>query len=159
MKKKSESRIVNVFSRIINVRAWFDWERMKIFSSFVGNALRRLFMGELNDAKKEPSPALTESFNAAKNEFHLSDADLLIQEKSLRRLSALMTLLALLIFIYSGYHFIYGTFQAGAISLVIMLIALALAFRYHFWYFQIKTRKLGCSVQEWFRKGLLGEKE
>ena len=39
------------------------------------------------------------------------------------------------------------------------LIALVLAFRYHFWYFQMKQHKLGCTFNEWYRQGLLGEKK
>lgn len=161
MKKKSNSRFARVLGRIFNIRTWFDWERMKVFTLYVGHALKNLFMIDTGDTKKKPveNLPLTESFASAQRSFKLSEADLLIQQKSLFRLSLLMAFIALLIFIYSFYHFIYGTVLAGLISLVVMMIALALSFRYHFWYYQIKTRQLGCSISEWFKKGLLGEKE
>ena len=158
MKEKSGSRIGRVAKRIFNVRTWFDWERTKSFSAFVGNGFKRVFMSEVEEAK-ESKNALTESFNAAKKQFNLTDADLLARQRSLLFLTALMATIALLIFGYAIYHFFYGTILAGMISLVVMLIAVALAFRYHFWYFQIKNHKLGCTLKEWFRKGLLGEKE
>lgn len=151
MKKRSGSRIGRVFSRIFNVRAWFDWDRLKSFTSFLVNGFSRLFVPQKNTQ--------VESFDAAQKQFNLSDADLLLKQKALYRLSIVMTAVAFLILIYAGYHLFYGTIKATIISLVVMMIALVLAFRYHFWYFQIKVRKLGCTFQEWYRQGLLGEKE
>jgi intracellular multiplication protein IcmV len=160
MKNKSNSRVVRVLSKILDIRTWFDWERMKSFTLFVGNGLRGLFMMDTENKKttKDNLP-LTESFNSAKQSLNLTDADLIIRQKALLKLSILMATIAILIFSYSIYQFFYGTLRAGFISLVIMMIAVALSFRYHFWYYQIKSHKLGCSVHEWFRKGLLGEKE
>ena len=160
MKKKLNSRVVRVLTKIIDIRTWFDWERMRTFTLFVGNGLHRLFTID-TDNKNTPSetPPLTESFKTAKESLKLTDEDLMIRQKALFRLSIFMATIAFLILSYSIYHFLYGTWRAGFLSLVIMSIALALSFRYHFWYYQIKNHKLGCSVHEWFRKGLLGEKE
>ena len=69
-----------------------------------------------------------------------------------------MLLSACLIFVYAGYQFFYGSIKAFIVSLVVMLIALVLAFRYHFWYFQIKQRKLGCTFNEWYRRINRGER-
>jgi intracellular multiplication protein IcmV len=159
MKKKSNSRVVGVFSRIFNVRTWSDWERMKSFTFFVGHGFRSLFLFDRETTPDNEKPALTESFTAAQEQLKLTDADLLNRQKALLRLSIFMTVLALFIVTYSVYHFYYGAYRAGLLSLVVMMISIALAFRYHFWYYQIKSRKLGCTVGEWFRNGLLGEKE
>ena len=161
MKKKSGSRVVRVFTSIINIPYWFDWERTKSFSAFLGNIFRRLFMAEkiTDETDDKTNPALTESFDSAQKELNLSDTDLIERQKALYRLSLLMATLAFFILIYAGYHFIFGTFLAAILSLIVMMIALALSFRYHFWYYQIKNRKLGCSLDEWLKKGLLRAKE
>lgn len=160
MKKKSGSRIVRVVVSIINIPYWFDWKRTKSFTSFLGSIFRRLFMVEKEEIDDEnANPALTESFETAQKELKLSDEDLLVRQKALYRLSLLMSTLAFAILIYSGYHLFFGTFRAALISLIVMMIALALAFRYHFWYYQIKHRKLGCSLDEWLKKGFLRAKE
>jgi intracellular multiplication protein IcmV len=151
MKKKSRSRIVRVFTRIINIRVWFDWDRMRSFSLFLVTGFKRLFVPQ--------KPTRTESFAQAQKQYHLNDADLLVKQNALFRLSMVMVTAAFLIFIYAIYHIFYGTFRASIVSLVVMMIALVLAFRYHFWYFQIKNRKLGCTFKQWYRQGLLGEKE
>jgi intracellular multiplication protein IcmV len=52
-----------------------------------------------------------------------------------------------------------GSIKAFIVSLVVTLIALILAYRYHFWYFQMKQRKLGCTFSEWYKQGLFGEKK
>ncbi|MCF6764385.1 hypothetical protein L3V82_01285 [Thiotrichales bacterium 19S3-7] len=53
--------------------------------------------------------------------------------------------------IYRGYQL--GAIVGGAATLMF----LAHAFKYHFWAFQIKSKKLGCTVGEWFNS-LLGNK-
>ncbi len=158
MKKKSDSRIIRVFTSIINIPYWFDWDRVKLFTGFVGSLFQHFFIPDIERRKKNEA-VLTESFETAQKALKLSDKDLLVREKALYRLSILMLLLAFCIFIYTGYHLFWGTFRAALVSFVVMLIALALAFRYHFWYYQIKNRKLGCSFEEWFKKGLLRAKD
>jgi intracellular multiplication protein IcmV len=162
MKKQPNSRITTIFSRIFDIPTWFDLARMKSFTLFLGSAFRLVFMGLQREDEfltGTNDPALTESFDAAQKKLQLTDVDINTRRRSLLRWSYFMVLLALLILGYSGYSFVHASYKAGFLSMVVMLIALALAFRYHFWYYQFKTRQLGCSFHEWFRKGLLGENE
>lgn len=142
---------MKVLARIFKIRVWFDWDRMKSFTVFLLDGFKKLFVPQ-----KETGG---ESFTLAQQKYNLTDADLLIKQNALLRLSIIMVTVACLIFIYAIYHFFYGTFKAGMVSIIITMIALVLAFRYHFWYFQIKSRKLGCTLREWYKKGLLGETE
>lgn len=151
MKKKSKSRISRVFKRIINVRSWLDWDRLKSSTLYLGTAVKKLFVPQTAEE--------SESFKEAVKKLNLSEADLQNKQKSLFRLSMLMLGIAFVILIYTGYQLYYIQLKAALVSLIITLIALALAFRYHFWYFQIKKHKLGCSLKEWYKQGLLGEKE
>jgi len=150
MKKQSEARTKRVFNRIFNVRTWADWDRMKSFTLYLTRGVKNLFVPQDKEVQ--------ESFEAAQARLNLSDADMLVRQKSLYRLSLLMAVMALLLFAYAIYHLVLANFLAFILSLVVMMIALVLAFRYHFWYFQIKQRKLGCSLHEWFRQGLMGDK-
>lgn len=150
MKKQSQSRMLTVIKSIFNVRRWSDYDRMKSFTVYLGEGFRRMFV---------PQTATTgESFQAAISKYNLTEKDLIAKQKSLYFLSMLMCLAAALLFGYAIYQLIYGSVAAVIISLVVCLIALVLAFRYHFWYFQIKVRKLGCTFDEWFRQGFKGEK-
>lgn len=151
MKKKSGSRIAKVFRNVINIRYWADWDRVKAFTLYLGNGFMNLFTPH--------ETQVTESFDEAMTRLKLNEADIQLKQKSLFRLSMVMVAVAAAIFIYACYQLFFGSFKACIVSLVVMMIALVLAFRYHFWYFQIKQRKLGCTYEEWYRKGLLGEKE
>lgn len=151
MKEQSSSKIVKLISSILNVRYWFDWERVRSFTLYLSNGLKRMFV---------PQNATDgESFKEVTQKLEINDSDLLLKQKALFRLSVLMLIAAGLILGYSGYQLFYGSFKAVIVSIIVALIALALAFRYHFWYFQIKHRKLGCTFDEWYREGLLGEKK
>lgn len=150
MKKQQGSRIINVFTRIFNVRAWIDFDRLKSFTLYLGNGFKKMFIPQQGGGG--------ETFEEAMLRLNISEKDLQERKSALYRLSLLMCAAAIFIFGYAIYHVMYGSYKAVVISLVVMLIALVLAFRYHFWYFQIKERKLGCTMQEWYRKGLLGEK-
>lgn len=150
MKNKSGSRVKRVFTRIFNLRSWADWDRMKAFTLYLYEGFKRMFIPQ----KVEGG----ESFEAAKKRLNLSDNDLLARQKGLLRLSIAMVVIAFLLFSYTIYLLVIGGYAASIISLVVMLIALVLAFRYHFWYFQIKEHKLGCTIQEWFKQGLMGGK-
>lgn len=151
MKNKSGSRIGRLLARIIKVREWTDWERMKEFTLYLWTGIKKFFVPQSNSAD-------TESFAAAKKRLNLTENDLLMRQKGLLRTSMLMAFFALLLFLYAMYHLYYFNIKGSILSFVVMAIAIVLAFRYHFWYFQIKERKLGCSVHEWFRKGIMGDK-
>ncbi|WP_028388891.1 type IVB secretion system protein IcmV [Legionella fairfieldensis] len=150
MKNKSESRIVKLFNNIINIRAWADFDRVKTFTLYLVNSFKKFFIPQ----KRGKS----ESFEEAMLRLNISETDLQAKKKALYRLSLLMCAAAIFILTYAIYHIVYGNIRAVLVSLVLMLIALVLAFRYHFWYFQIKERKLGCTFREWYKQGLMGEK-
>lgn len=152
MKKQNESRIASVIKRVFNVRQWSDYDRLKAFTLFLGDGIKKMVVPRKTDIKDTG-----ETFSEALAEMHLSEDDLLARKKGLYRLSILMCTIFLLVFSYAIYHLVYSNYKAAIVSLVISMISLVLAFRYHFWYFQIKERKLGCSVQEWYHYGLLGK--
>lgn len=149
MQKKEGSRIGRLFGSIFNVKQWSDWDRSKSMASYLKERITLLFVFQEHDAN-------TESFEAAKKRMNLDDKQLAARGKSLFRLAWLMFGVAVLVVIYAIYQLLYGTYQASLSSIVLALVSLSLFFRYHFWYFQIKSKKLGCTLSEWFYKGLLG---
>lgn len=151
MKKNSESRIGRVFKRIFNFRYWADWDRVKSFTAYVGHGMKKLFV-----PMKQHQ---VDSFEESMKKYHVTEEALQDKQKALLRLCLIMLGAALLILLYAAYQLYYGAYRATLISLIVMLIALALAFRYHFWYFQMKTRHLGCTFLQWWRQGVMGEKE
>ncbi len=149
-KSKSTSRTRALIKRIFNVWEWMDVERLQAGGQFIKDGVKRVFIS----SPKRP----VESFDEAQRRLKLTDEALTSRVRSLFRLSIFMLCLAVALLIYTVYHFIFGTIHAGVLTFVLSLISLAFAFRYHFWYFQIKSRKLGCTLSEWFYQGLMGGK-
>lgn len=148
--KKKGSRIKRLFKRLLNVRYWFDFDRVKDISRYFIATFKKFFV----PSKQEAS----ESFSQAMARLQLTEADILMRQSALLRLVYLMLMFAGLAFAYACYLLWQHAWHSGGFTFVVLGLALTLAFRYHFWYFQIKQRKLGCSFQEWFHQGLLGRK-
>ena len=148
--KQHATRTRRLFNRIIDVRSWSDWDRTKAYTAYLSTSIKKFLIPQKKVAG--------ESFAQAKKRMKLSDTDLIVRKNGLLRLSILMISVAFLLLIYAIYQLIYGSLFGAILSLVVTNIALVLAFRYHFWYFQIKKQKLGCTFREWLREGLTGEK-
>ncbi|MFZ4076399.1 MAG: type IVB secretion system protein IcmV [Legionellaceae bacterium] len=149
-KNKVASKISKTLSRIFKVRYWTDYDRNKNF-----------FMAMLETAKRFLIPVTSETvetFDEARVRLKLTDDMILMQKKSLFRLSLLMACFGCGLFIYAIYQLVCGAFLATLVSLMVMAFAFVLGFRYHFLYFQIEQKKLGCSLHTWFHQGLLREK-
>ncbi len=151
MKNSSHSRLKKILTTAFNVRKWSDFDRMKEFTLYLENGVRNLFIPRRQTAEQ--------TFEEALRQYHVDDESLLRKRNGLYRLSVLMCLFSLGFLVYSIYLAVYGSWHATLLSVVVMLLALVLAFRYHFWFFQIKKRKLGCTFQEWFKQGFLGKKD
>lgn len=166
-KKVNKPRMVRtkrLFKRIFNVRGWSDWERVRSGGEYLKNGINKYFIPNSargkQESREEKDPVIEkDKFEIAMKQMSLTEKDLDKREKSLFRLSLMMMVISLLVFIYVLYHLFYGTFAAMILSFSVMCIAGALAFRYHFWYFQIKYRRLGCSISEWYKYGLRGIKK
>lgn len=151
MKKQQYNRIRHVFSSAFNVRSWSDFDRVKGFSLYLKNGISRIFI-----LRKH---VVEQSFDEVLKQNGLSEEQLQKKQKALLRLSILMGVLAAIFFFYSIYLIVQGSWHAMFLGVVVMMLATVFAFRYHFWYFQIKERKLGCSFSEWFKRGLMGHKD
>jgi intracellular multiplication protein IcmV len=143
MKKKILPHTTKIFKSIFNVPAWFDWTRLKAFTLYLQSGIKKFFVPQPKEA--------SESFEQAQERLGLTDALLVSRQNALWRLSILMIAIAAGFLLYSFYQLFEGHISAFILSIIVMCISLVLAFRYHFWYFQIKKRKLGCTFAEWYQ--------
>ena len=95
-------------------------------------------------------PARTETFDEAMIRMSLTEEDLALRRKEFLSIALLFVALSLGLLIYGLYWAINLVISATLISFCLCAFCLSQAFRFHFWYFQVKNRKLGCTVQEWF---------
>lgn len=152
MKKQKKSRTIGLLKSVFNVRSWLDYDRLRSFTTYLGGGMKKMFVPRQVNVEDASN-----SFNEMVASMNLSEQDLASRAKGLYRLSVLMGMVAGGIFLYAIYHLVYGNWKAVIVSLVVSSISLVLSFRYHFWYFQIKERKLGCTLREWYKRGISGE--
>ncbi len=97
--------------------------------------------------KQETEPP--ETFEQAMVRMKLTEADLASRARICKLQILFYGLAALGVAIYLAYLIAGGYWLSAGLCLLIMLLLLTCAFKSHFWLFQIKQRKLGCTVQEW----------
>jgi intracellular multiplication protein IcmV len=94
---------------------------------------------------------LSETFEEALIRLDLTEADIEQRRIEFTRLMIIYAFVSLAIFSYSIWIvYAYKNLLGFGMGFSITIFALTYAFRYHFWLFQIKHRKLGCSLRDWF---------
>jgi intracellular multiplication protein IcmV len=97
-----------------------------------------------------------ETFDEAIARLNLTEEDLTDRKTMFLKQTVLFFIAGLAVIAYGVSlafdHAVTGMLMCFAVSCV----AFANAFRMHFWYFQTKHRKLGCTVKEWLNSSLRG---
>lgn len=148
--KKRFARIKNRF-KIINPRAWLGYDHLKSSTDALWNSVDSLFKPAVSDVHDD--------FDSAVNDLGLNELILRKKQQAFLRLSLLAVFLMFVVLVYAGYQLVHHHYLSFFPSIVLALICVAIAFRYHFWYFQIKTAQLGCTFNDWLDYMTLGKKQ
>ncbi len=140
---KPASKTKRVIHWFFKPREWSDWDRSKSIARFFLEMIERFFVVRPQSEEK------AETFDNAVAKYNLDEASLKAKAQGLERLSYSLVAVGVFLFFYAIYQLFYGSTRGMLIAVAETGIALVLAFRYHFWSFQIKSRKLGCSFKEW----------
>lgn len=92
-----------------------------------------------------------ETFAEACARLELTEADIDKRKKEFFIIFNVFAIFALAVFIYSVYLLWQRHVHGGIIGLAATALVLTQVFRYHFWYMQMKKRKLNCSLKDWFQ--------
>lgn len=125
-----------------NPSAWLGISELKGYNQVYKDAIKNTFV--------VPKPRRRESFKEAMKRQGLTEEKLQAIDKQYLITSFVFLMLGVLTFFISFYYLIHhGSIAGWILCLAVMALFLAQAFRYHFWHFQIKHRKLGCTFAEW----------
>lgn len=141
--------IKNLFNPITDYKTGTDYDRHKETVSAFKGMVQRLFV--VQKARQ------VEDFDQAMRRLHFSEQDIQQRKRAFFRLVIVMLLLTIGVFAYFLYHLSSRHILAMMVSFVLTLLCATMTFRYHFWYSQLKQRKLGMTFKEWFVKGLLNK--
>lgn len=136
----------------VDVPSWLNTREIKTYGNSIIDMGKGLFIPQ--------TPKHNESFEQAKIRLRLTEKDIQKRRNEFRTLVILFSLITLFLVGYLIYLIvIHSSILAKLITMALILMVLAKLFNYHFWLYQIQKRRLGCSIKEWFREGLLGMKK
>lgn len=119
----------------------FGWKYIKDMFNYI--------QGMFTTFIKGPKKGSEQTFEEAIEQYQLTEEQLHKKSDGLLKQSILFVVIGLGFFIFSLFRLYGGFFMQGTLLIFIAILLLANAFKSHFWYFQIKNRKLGCTFQEW----------
>lgn len=137
-----------VAGKLIDVRVdkWISWDYLLETTD--------RFKVLLLDVALPKRATYAETFEEAMSRLDLTEADLKQRQREFLRLFYFFLILAVCVIIYGLHTALKGHLLPSLIAFCLSLYALAQAFRFHFWLFQIKHRKLGCSIKEWLNSDI-----
>ena len=115
-------------------------------------------MGMVKGLFRVSPPKSKANFQAVLKQYNISEATLKRRQRGFLHLTILSALSLVLMLSYVTYLLIAGSYRGAMVGTGVSGLLLSMTFRYHFWYFQIQQRRLGCSFNEWFQQGILGRK-
>jgi intracellular multiplication protein IcmV len=132
-----------------NPRAWLGYDSIKDQTRTISSFIK--------DAATVQQPEHKETFEQALQRLNLNEETIKVAARNYYYYALFFLALAILDFLY-GFYLLFseGSILGFILALAVCALLLAQAFRNHFWYFQIKSRRLGCTFQEW-RDAIMGK--
>ena len=133
----------------IHPSGWIDLDSLQSQNRTIWGVLKTLFTPQ--------QPTRKETFDEAMKRLGLTEADLARSAMRYRLYGFFFLFIALVISVYAFYLlFRYGSFLGWLLGIGVAGLFIAQAFKYDFWAFQIRRRKLGATFEEWKRATLGG---
>lgn len=136
MFKKAASKIID-----LRVDRWMSL-------SYLGETFQS-FQSLTRDMVIPKKAQYSETFEQAMARLELTEQDINDRKKEFIRLFYFFIALGTVVIFYGLYLAYQGLLLPALISFCLAFYSLTQAFRFHFWHFQMKYRKLGCTVSEW----------
>jgi len=130
---------------MVDVPSWVGFKQIKVLTLGVVEQLNWLFHPK---PKEDETP--TETFEEAVAHQNLTPELLEQRRKNFLQLAVFFFFIGIGILFYGIYLFWQGGLMSGFLAVILSSVSFASGIRYHFWAFQIKHRKLGCTLKEWW---------
>lgn len=139
----SRYRIRDFLKSFVNFPAWMGASHLKRTAVDIGKMSKELFT-------VQPVSVREETFEEAVQRFRLTDADLAQRQRVFARLTALYLAIFFCLGIYAFYLWYRHDFLSVLMTFVLMMVTASFAFKEHFWYVQMRQKRLGLTPKEWF---------
>lgn len=130
------------------------------FIKYLGNLAKKAFLINELSAGADYLKTKTKYLFALKNSdnktpfeelsnYGVTPGQLRLCKEQFFKLACFYLVFAIFLFLYMGFMIAKRHYSVAILVLSLVSICAAQAFKYHFWYFQIREQKLGCSFAEW----------
>lgn len=144
-------RVRRFFGGIYNVKSWFGYNQVRQGTQLLSQSVRDLI--NTNPlATAEPKETV---FDAEIERLNLSAVAVENIKKGYFRNFLFFLLLGLFLAAYSLYRFYLAQWMSGWVSMMLMIMVFCASLLSHFWYFQIKNKKLNCTFNEWYQNKIV----
>ena len=114
-------------------------------------------MDVLKTAMTPTKPQREETYEQAKERLGLTEEDVIEGAASYRSYAIMFLIFGFVLFVYAFYLLFSGGVIAGfLLGLATAALCFGQAFKFDFWSFQMRQRKLGATFAEW-KRNILGE--
>lgn len=137
---KVTSALGRIFKPLVNFPKWMGLRQLKSNAAVISKMIKDL---------RVYRPGIhQETFDEAVVRLQLTEEDIKQRMRTCFTLSIVYSIIAILLLVYTIYLVL--QLSLGMIlGLLVTVLMSVLAYREHFWYFQMKTRRLGNSFQDW----------
>jgi len=143
VQREKPRRIRGFAKTFVNFPRWMGVDDLKVTGKRIGSMATYL----MTPAKAKHH----ESFEEAKERLGLTEKDIAERMKSFLFQARIIAIVAFVLFSYAVYLFVANYYVAGCMAVLITGVAVSLAVKEHFRYFQMKQRRLGCTLGQWFK--------
>lgn len=138
-------------------KPFVNFTEMLGFSSLKGT-LKDIIHDVKVVASTPEANAADENFEEAAKRLHLSEKVIARKAADFLRLAIIFAVMGVVILVYAMTLGWRGDLSTFVLAFAVSLLAFGYAFRFHFWYFQVKSRKLGCTFYDWYSSSFKGDK-
>jgi intracellular multiplication protein IcmV len=130
----------------LNVSAWLSLPFFKAQTSGVVSLIKSFLKPKRAD--------VGETFDQSMVRQGITEKALAVRVQRIRFQCGLYLFFAVAVFVYTLYLLFHGVFFAIILTILVGILFLLKAAGMHFWLYQIKRRKLGCSLSDWLSNKL-----
>lgn len=145
MAKKQQIR--RFFGSVYNFKSWFGYNQVRQGTQLLSQSVQDL----INTHPLAGTEYREANFNAEMARLNLSAQAVEDIKNGYFRNFLIFLALGFLLGIYSIYRFYLAQWMSGWVSMMLMIIVFCAGLMSHFWYFQIKNKKLNCTLKEWYQ--------
>ena len=128
---------------LVNFPKWMGYKSLLNNGVSLKEAVKGLFVPK--------QPVYQEDFEEAVKRLGLNEQLLEERKQQFFKRSVIFFLITCALFLYAVYLLFISNWLGALLAFVVTFIALSFTFREHFWYVQIKQRRLGCTFKEYLQ--------